>query len=81
MKKSPRFLLCQNPLVDEANLFILSTRSPKALFEVIQGSHGKFDLILRDVYEGSESDVQAALQQAHKWYIALLAAQSDLVKN
>ena len=80
MPKTPRFLICNNPLVDEVNLFILCTRSPKALFEVLQGDYGKFEIILRDVYEGSETEVQAALQHAHRWYIAYLAAKSESVK-
>ena len=74
MKKSPRFLLCRNPLIEEDNLFILCSRTPKVLFEVIRDDHGRFSLLTRDTYEGSEADVESARAQASKWFIACMEA-------
>lgn len=82
MKKTPRFLICKNPLVNHENLFILCTRTPKVLFEVVMGDYSKFSLIIQDIYEGSESEVEAARNQASKWFIAYLeAGQPDITPS
>ncbi|GEM_PF-2629961 len=77
MKKTPRFLICNNPLVDQANQFILCTRSPKALFEVVKGDSGHFNIYLQDLYSGTEKELETALTQSRQWYIAFLAGDKS----
>jgi hypothetical protein len=72
MKKTPRFLLCRNPMLEEEHVFILCTRPEKILFELLSDTSGSFDLSIRAIYSGSESDAMKALEHAKKWYIALL---------
>lgn len=74
MKKTPRFLLCMNPLVDHSNQYILCTRPQKVLFELINTDSGNFNLEIYEIYEGSNNEASTALLDAKSWYIAFLAS-------
>jgi hypothetical protein len=69
MKKTPRFLLCQNPLIEEKHLFILSTRRGELLMKVIDNPDKTFSLEIEKIYSATEDEVRYALHDATKWYI------------
>ena len=75
MKKTPRFLLCSNPLVEPDKRYILCTRKPKALFEVIYPDPEKFQLVLQELYEGSPNELEDAFKRGRNWYIAYLSGK------
>lgn len=67
--KIPRFLLCNNPMVDSNTKFLLSTRKPKALFIIIP-SQNSFSLELYELYQGTDKEVSQAVSRAQSWYIS-----------
>lgn len=70
MKKTPRFLLCQNPLIEEKHLFILSTRRGELLMKVVDHPDKTFNLEIEKVYSATDQEIQWALNDATKWYIS-----------
>lgn len=71
--KTSRFLLCKNPMLDDRE-YILSTRGGDLLIEIVHLPGKNFELKLAKVYEASPSQINAALKDAAKWYIAYLGS-------
>ncbi len=69
-RKTPRFLLCENPMIERKNLFILSTRGGEMLIEVIELPGGKFNLELIKVYDATDKQIVNTVKDAGKWLIA-----------
>lgn len=67
-RKTPRFLLCENPLLHNDELFILSTRSGEMLMRVINFPDKTFSLEIEKIYDATEKQVTYALIDAEKWY-------------
>lgn len=69
MKKIPRFLLCENPLLEERILFILSTRGGEMLMRIVDHPDKTFSLEVEKIYSATDKEVHYTLIDAKKWYI------------
>lgn len=68
MGKTPRFLLCENPLLPNGQLYILSTRSGELLMRIIDHPDKSFSLEVEKEYEATDKQVKYALLDAEKWW-------------
>ena len=69
--KTSRFLLCENPMIENKSLYILSTRAGEMLIDVIELPGRKFELKLFKVYEATDKQIDNTLKDAKKWLIAV----------
>lgn len=66
--KTPRFLLCENPLLKTKELFILCTRSGELLIRVVHLPGNSFRLEIVKVYNATDKQIANALADAAKWF-------------
>lgn len=69
MGNIPKFLICNNPMYSEENLFILCSAKPEMLIRVINPK-GNFSLEIEKIYDDQGADTDKALKRAHDWYVA-----------
>jgi hypothetical protein len=67
--KTPRFLLCENPLLKTKELFILCTRSGELLIKVVNLPGNSFSLEVVKVYNATDKQISNALADTSKWYV------------
>lgn len=67
--KTPRFLLCENPLLNEKQYFILCTRGGELLIRIVDLPGKSFRLEVEKVYNANDKQIANALADASKWYV------------